>query len=65
MNDICTFLGFAPALADQILSYKDKFDVVYHDQGQIILVSKDTYSMEADGELPAFEYKYILNCFDF
>lgn len=65
MNDICTFLGFAPALADQMIPYEDKFDVVYHDQRQMILVSKDTYSMEADGELPAFEYKYILNCFDF
>lgn len=65
MNDICTFLGFAPALADQMIPYEDKFDVVYHNQGQMILVSKDTYSMETDGELPAFEYKYILNCFDF
>lgn len=65
MNSICTFLGFAPALTDQIISYKDKFDAVYIDHGQMILVSKDTYSAEADGELPAFEYKYILNCFDF
>lgn len=59
-----SFLGFTPVNPRQIISYENKFDVLHDDAGQMTLITKKTYSMEADGDMPAFEYKYILNCFD-
>lgn len=62
MTDI-SFLGFTPK-ANEITSYEDKFDILYDDGGQMLLITKDIYSTDADGNMPAFEYKYILNCID-
>lgn len=64
MTNIPTFFGCAPADASQIIPYADKFDVLYDDAGQMILITNKIYSTEADENMPAFEYKYILNCMD-
>lgn len=59
-----SFLGFTPINPTQIISYEDKFDVLHDDAGQMLLITKKTYSTEADENIPAFRYKYILNCMD-
>lgn len=64
MTDIPTFLGCAPADESQIIPYTDKFDVLYDDGGEMRLITKETYSTEVDEDMPAFKYKYILNCMD-
>lgn len=63
MTDI-SFLGFTPVNPKQIIPYEDKFDILHDDAGQMTLITKKTYSTEADENMPAFEYKYILNCMD-
>ncbi len=62
--NILTFLGCAPADASQIIPYTEKFDVLYDDGGEMKLITKETYSTEADEDVPAFKYKYVLNCMD-
>lgn len=64
MADVPTFLGCAPCNASQIIPYTDKFDVLYDDGGEMKLITKETYSTEADEDMPAFKYKYVLNCMD-
>lgn len=65
MTNIPTFLCCAPADASQIIPYTEKFDILYDDDdGEMKLITKETYSTEADEDIPAFKYKYILNCMD-
>lgn len=64
MINIPTFLGCAPADASQIIPYTEKFDVLYDDDGEMKLITKETYSTEADEDMPEFKYKYVLNCMD-
>ena len=64
MTNIPTFLGCAPAYASQIIPYTEKFDVLYDDGGEMKLITKETYSTEADEDMPEFKYKYVLNCMD-
>ena len=64
MTNIPTFLGCTPADASQIIPYTEKFNVLYDDGGEMKLITKETYSTEADGDMPAFKYKYVFNCMD-
>mgnify|MGYP004475949255 CR=1 FL=1 len=64
MTNIPTFLGCVPADESQIIPYTEKFDVLYDDGGEMKLITKETYSTEADEDMPAFKYKYVLNCMD-
>ncbi|WP_270425457.1 hypothetical protein [Blautia intestinalis] len=64
MTNIPTFLGCAPADASQIIPYTEKFDILYDDGGEMKLITKETYSTEADEDMPEFKYKYVLNCMD-
>ena len=50
--------------ADNVIDYTEKFDVVYDDDGQLILESKQTFAHTDDSELPDFEYKYVVRCLD-
>lgn len=63
MGKCMSFLGFS-ITNSKIIPYKDKFDILYNDGGQIILVTKETYLWNFDESLPAFEYKYVIKCFD-
>lgn len=64
MTNIPTFLGCSPSSASQIIPYTEKFDILYDDGGEMKLITKETYSTEADEDLPAFKYKYVFNCMD-
>ena len=65
MTNIPTFLGCSPVNTSQIIPYTEKFDVLYDDDGgEMKLITKETYSTEADEDMPAFKYKYVLNCMD-
>ena len=57
------FLGITPT-SSKLINYEDKFDILYNDNKEILLITKKIYSEEEDGDLPAFEYRYVLNCFD-
>ena len=64
MTNIFTFLGCTLGDASQIIPYTEKFDVLYDDGGEMKLITKETYSTEADEDMPEFKYKYVLNCMD-
>ena len=64
MTNIPTFLGCTLGDESQIIPYTEKFDVMYDDGGEMKLITKETYSTEADEDIPAFKYKYVLNCMD-
>ena len=49
---------------EHIIDWKEKFEEEYNDDGQLILVSKETFANEKDEDLPAFEYKYVIRCWD-
>lgn len=57
-------VSFGNWSTDNVVDYKEKFDVVYDDDGQLILESKETFSHTDDDELPDFEYKYMVRCWD-
>lgn len=64
MSNNSSFAGWRPGNPDQIISWKEKFDELYNDDGQLILISKVTYETEADDDMPAFEYRYIIKAMD-
>ena len=60
MNETLSFAGWRPGNPDQIIPWKEKFDEEYSDGGQLTLLSKEIYQAEADEDMPAFEYRYII-----
>lgn len=48
--------GFTPN--GDLVDFKEKFDIIYNDDGNLYLISKETFKQEADGDIPAYEYKY-------
>lgn len=64
MNKTMSFLGYSPATPQAIGSWKDDFEEIFNDAGQLYLLSKEVYASEEDGEIPAFKYKYGLKCMD-
>lgn len=60
MSEVLSFAGWRPGNPDQIIPWKEKFDEEYNDEGQLTLLSKETYKAEADEDMPAFEYRYII-----
>lgn len=59
-----TFLGYTPTNSNVIGCFEDYFDKIYNDDGQVYLLSKKTYTSEADEEFPEFKYKYGIKCID-
>ena len=55
-----SFGGWEPS---QIIDWKEKFEIEYDDDGQLTLVSKETFKHE-DDDIPDFEYKYAIRCWD-
>lgn len=64
MSNNSSFAGWRPGNPDQIISWKEKFDEEYNDDGNLTLLSKETYHTEADEDMPAFEYRYIIKAMD-
>ena len=64
MNETLSFAGWRPGNPDQIIPWKEKFDEEYSDGGQLTLLSKEIYQAEADEDMPAFEYRYIIKAMD-
>lgn len=64
MNETLSFAGWRPGNPDQIIPWKEKFDEEYNDGGQLTLLSKETYEAEADEDIPAFKYRYIIKAMD-
>ena len=64
MNETLSFAGWRPGNPDQIIPWKEKFDEEYNDGGQLTLLSKEIYQAEADEDMPAFEYRYIIKAMD-
>ncbi len=64
MSETLLFAGYRPGNPEQIISWKEKFDEIYNDGGQLTLLSKGTYEAEADEDMPAFEYRYIIKAMD-
>lgn len=59
-----SFLGYSPVTPQTIGLWKDDFEEIYNDAGELYLLSKETYTSEDDGEFPEFKYKYGLKCID-
>lgn len=57
-----SFLGYSPLT--HVKDWKDVFKEYYNDDGNIILVSKETFTAEQDEDIPEFQYKYVINAFD-
>lgn len=55
--------SFGGCSTENFISYKDKFDEVMNDAGEPILESKQTFC-HTDDDLPDFEYKYVVRCWD-
>lgn len=51
-----SFEGWTPT---EIINWKEKFDESYNDDGQLTLVSKETFKHE-DDDILDFEYRYII-----
>ena len=49
---------------ENVIDWEEKFEEEYNDDGELILVSKETFTNEEDEDLPAFEYKYVIRCWD-
>ena len=64
MSNNSSFAGWRPGNPDQIIPWKEKFDEEYSDGGQLTLLSKEIYQAEADEDMPAFEYRYIIKAMD-
>ena len=64
MNETLSFAGWRPGNPDQIIPWKEKFDEEYSGGGQLTLLSKEIYQAEADEDMPAFEYRYIIKAMD-
>lgn len=64
MSETLSFAGWRPGNPDQIIPWKEKFDEEYNDEGQLTLLSKEIYQAEADEDMPAFEYRYIIKAMD-
>lgn len=63
MNEL-SFLGYSPATPQVIGLWKDSFEEIFNDAGQLYLLSKEVYTSEDDGEIPEFKYKYGIKCTD-
>lgn len=59
-----SFAGWRPGSPECIVSWKEKFDEEYSDGGQLTLLSKEIYQAEADEDMPAFEYRYLIKAMD-
>lgn len=64
MTEMLSFAGWRPGSPEQIIPWKKKFDEEYSDDGQLTLLSKEIYKAEADEDIPAFEYRYIIKAID-
>lgn len=64
MSETLSFAGWTPSSPEQIIPWKEKFNEEYSDGGQLTLLSKETYKAEADEDIPAFEYRYIIKAMD-
>ena len=64
MSETLSFAGWTPSSQEQIISWKEKFYEIYNDDGQLTLLSKEIYQAEADEDMPAFEYRYIIKAMD-
>ena len=64
MSETLSFAGWRPGSPEQIIPWKGKFDEVYNDAGQLTLLSKEVFKAEADEDMPAFEYHYIIKAMD-
>lgn len=64
MSETLSFAGWRPGNPDQIIPWREKFDEEYSDGGQLTLLSKEIYQAEADEDMPAFEYRYIIKAMD-
>lgn len=64
MSEVLSFAGWRPGNPDQIIPWKEKFDEECSDGGQLTLLSKEIYQAEADEDMPAFEYRYIIKAMD-
>lgn len=59
-----SFAGWRPGSPEYIIPWKEKFDEEYNDGGQLTLLSKEIYQAEADKDMPAFEYRYLIKAMD-
>lgn len=57
-------ISFGGWSTENVIDYKEKFDVIYDDDGQLILESKEIFSHTDDDDMPDFEYKYMVRCWD-
>lgn len=64
MSKTLSFAGWKMGNPKYIIPYKEKFDEEYNDEGQLTLLSKETYKAEADDDMPAFEYRYLIKAMD-
>lgn len=64
MSEVLSFAGWRPGNPDQIIPWKEKFDEEYSNEGQLTLLSKEIYWAEADEDMSAFEYRYIIKAMD-
>ena len=60
MSKTLSFAGWKPGNPEQIIQWKEKFEESYSGEGQLTLLSKETYKAEADDDMPAFEYRYLI-----
>ena len=61
-NEVNTFLGVQPLYA--LTEYEKEFEVIYNDDGELILLSNKIFESEEDDNIPKFEYRYIVRCID-
>lgn len=59
-----SFLNFSPHTRAQVKNWIEVFDEYYNDDGNLIIVSNETFTSDQDDDIPAFEYKYVINAFD-
>lgn len=64
INELPSFLGWEIKTPGVYVDYQEKFDVLYNDDGVLILLSKENYRYPEDDMIPEFEYKYIVRCRD-
>lgn len=64
MNNTVSFNGWQPSNTEQIVAWKENFDEIYNDAGQLALVSKDVFQSDTDGNLPCFKYRYVIKVED-
>lgn len=59
-----SFLNYTPLTFEQIKDWKEVFEEYDNDDGNLILVSKETFTSERDEDIPEFQYKYVIKAFD-